>query len=1178
MKKTFTLLIVFLFGLVLISTAQTALDAGQFVNAQITAPGVYTVEAGQSYAFDGRIDLAFDVTILGPDNGWIMEAENPPVFVNTPAADGAPRDFFQITEGGSLTLKNVLFSGSNSNGEISGNFVANTGGSKMIVDNCVFSDWTNFALRNQFKGDSTSITNCVFINGVRLNFSPWGGFPLRNDVACDNVVIENNTVVNSGRLTGNSGPWHNSIMHEMHNTYLNQTVAGHEQRADEMITANNIFYNFHFIGHKTENHSSPNNTYDSHFTTWNYFADSKNSLDSISLYLGQNLFFRDQVILDWFATSGGDSLAPSLLWEHADVDSFVTTDDNYTIGTNYAELDPGFTMHPGNAEAIASYINSHWLAPTGDWIDWRVPPPVTFGEDGFPVISWPPAFDLSYSNEYLQTGGTDGLPLGDLNWFPEQKAEFLANRDAIVAAIRDSMVNAQAVYDPTTMDQTPLITEIPAEATTVVDIIVNSDAHDTLEAAVLAAGLAETLAGEGPFTVFAPTDDAFAALPAGTIEALLADPEGMLTDILLYHVVSGGVLSTDLEDGLEVETLNGANITVTISNDSVFINNALVTLADIEADNGVVHVIDAVLLPPEEEPLDSAVVILDFETPETSTGFQYFGSTIDGEFTDVISNPNPSGINTSDSVTVYLKPANSETWAGAFSNPNPTTMIDATNGGEVCIDVHMDHIGNLAFKLENGNGEQNWTTIVQNTVVNEWETLCFNFDSLSQDQTTVPATGNTYNTIVLFFDFGLNDTVEVTSYFDNIVVKPGEAVETTTVVDVIVGSEAHDTLEAAVIAAGLAETLAGTGPFTVFAPTDDAFAALPAGTIETLLLEPEGLLTDILLYHVVSGNVLSTDLVDGMVVPTLNGADITVTISDDGVFINEALVIMADIQTDNGVVHVIDAVLLPPEEEPLDSAVVILDFENPETSTGFQYFGSTIDGEFTDVIANPNPSGINTSDSVTVYLKPANSQTWAGAFSNPGPAMMVDASNGGEVCIDVHMDHIGNLGFKLENGTAEQNWINVVENTVVNEWETLCFNFDSISFEEPFITATGNSYSTIVLFFDFGSNDVMDVTSYFDNIVLKPAATTTSTEIIDANTMDIKVFPNPTNGWLNIIVEDDYRFNKLEIIDLSGRVVYDKRVQGYNFKENISRIDEGMYFIRLTGDRITYSSSLIIRK
>lgn len=457
MKKTFTLVFVLL-GTFSVLIAQTTLDPNQFVNTQINGPGIYKLEAGQAYAFDGRIDLTFEVTIEGPEVNWIMDAENPPVLVNTPAADGSPRSFFEIKEGGSLTLKNLVISALHSNGEVGDGFVDNTGGDKMVLDNVGIADWQSFAFRNRVKGSKISVTNCVYINGLRLRYSPWGGFPIRMDVACDTVVWENNTVVNSGRLLTNSGPFHNAKVHEMHNTYLNQTVAGHEQRANEFITANNIFYNFHFLGYKTENHSSPNNTYDSYFTTWNYFADSKDALDSISLYLGQNLFYREQEILDWFATAGGDSLAPSLLWEHANVDSFIIADDNYTIGANYAEMDPGFTSHPGNTDAIVNYINGSWLDPTSEWVDWRTASPVTFNNDGLPVLSWPPAFDLSYSNEYLQTAGTDGLPLGDLNWFPDKKAEYLANKESIVASIRDSMVNAQAVYDPESMDETPMIT------------------------------------------------------------------------------------------------------------------------------------------------------------------------------------------------------------------------------------------------------------------------------------------------------------------------------------------------------------------------------------------------------------------------------------------------------------------------------------------------------------------------------------------------------------------------------------------------------------------------------------------------------------------------------------------------------------------------------------------------
>ena len=148
-----------------------------------------------------------------------------------------------------------------------------------------------------------------------------------------------------------------------------------------------------------------------------------------------------------------------------------------------------------------------------------------------------------------------------------------------------------------------------APSNTIVDIVVNSPVHNVLEAAVLEADLAGALSGEGPFTVFAPTDDAFIALAGAlnaTAEDLLALPE--LADILLYHVVGATALSSDLSDGQTITTLNGADVTVTINNDGIFINDAL-TVADIVADNGV-HVIDAVLIPPTPEPAGTVVDIV----------------------------------------------------------------------------------------------------------------------------------------------------------------------------------------------------------------------------------------------------------------------------------------------------------------------------------------------------------------------------------------------------------------------------------------------------------------------------------------------------------------------------------------------------------------------------------------
>jgi uncharacterized surface protein with fasciclin (FAS1) repeats len=133
----------------------------------------------------------------------------------------------------------------------------------------------------------------------------------------------------------------------------------------------------------------------------------------------------------------------------------------------------------------------------------------------------------------------------------------------------------------------------------IVDVAVGAGSFNTLVAAVQAAGLVDTLKGEGPFTVFAPTDEAFAALPEGTVESLL-QPENRdtLVSILTYHVVPGKVMSGDLTNGMEAATVQGAPVTI-MTEGGVTVNGANVVTADIEASNGVIHVIDAVILPPE---------------------------------------------------------------------------------------------------------------------------------------------------------------------------------------------------------------------------------------------------------------------------------------------------------------------------------------------------------------------------------------------------------------------------------------------------------------------------------------------------------------------------------------------------------------------------------------------------
>jgi uncharacterized surface protein with fasciclin (FAS1) repeats len=140
-----------------------------------------------------------------------------------------------------------------------------------------------------------------------------------------------------------------------------------------------------------------------------------------------------------------------------------------------------------------------------------------------------------------------------------------------------------------------------AQDADVVDTAAAEDDFSTLVAAMQAAGLVENLKSEGPFTVFVPVNSAFDPLAVdGTLDALLADPSGALTDVLLYHVVPGTVMSSDITDGLEVETLNGESLTFTVTDDGIKVNDANILTADIESSNGVIHSIDSVLTPGDE--------------------------------------------------------------------------------------------------------------------------------------------------------------------------------------------------------------------------------------------------------------------------------------------------------------------------------------------------------------------------------------------------------------------------------------------------------------------------------------------------------------------------------------------------------------------------------------------------
>ena len=432
----------------------------------------------------------------------------------------------------------------------------------------------------------------------------------------------------------------------------------------------------------------------------------------------------------------------------------------------------------------------------------------------------------------------------------------------IVAAL--VLVACAPVETPEPMPATeaPVATEMPVEAPkTIVDIAVEDGRFTTLVAALQAADLVGTLSGDGPFTVFAPTDDAFAKLPEGTVEALLADIP-TLTEILLYHVVSGEVMASQVVELKSAETVAGIDVRIKVMDGKVFINDSEVLITDIKASNGVIHVIDTVLLPPAD--------IVDIAVE-------------DGRFTTLVAAVQAAGLVDTlkgDGPFTVFAPTDD-----AFAKLPEGTVEALLADIPALTDILLYHVVSGEYYAEAVvempvlQSVQGTSLVVQlkdgKVMLNDAEIII----------TDIQARNGVIHVI---------DTV----------VLPGN------IVDVAVRDGRFTTLVAALDAANLVETLQGEGPFTVFAPTDDAFALLPAGTLEGLLADIPTL-TNILLYHVVSGEVYAKDVVMLESAETLLGESVNIRVENGKVFLNDSQVIIADIVTTNGIIHVIDAVLLP---------------------------------------------------------------------------------------------------------------------------------------------------------------------------------------------------------------------------------------------------------------------------
>ena len=392
--------------------------------------------------------------------------------------------------------------------------------------------------------------------------------------------------------------------------------------------------------------------------------------------------------------------------------------------------------------------------------------------------------------------------------------------------------------------------------------------HDSLVAAVIQADLLPTLEGNGPFTVFAPTNQAF--VEAGIDLADFESPEGKATlaDILLYHVVAAEVPAADVSNCMSADAANGQPLAFTVGN-SVMVNDANITMTDVISSNGLIHVIDKVLMP-TDTPND---------IPRTAecTGIHnsLVAAVVQAELLETLQGPGP--------FTIFAPTDQAFAEAGI-----DLASLDTPEGKATLSDILLYHV--VGAEVPAANVSECMTANAVNG-----QPLAFTVGDgvMVNDANVTLADVNTSNGVIHVID-----KVLTPSNAPNNIPRTAQC------------TGVHDALVSAVVQAELLETLQGPGPFTVFAPTDQAFAE--AGIDLASLDTPEGkaTLSDILLYHVVAGNVPSTALSDCMTAETANGQSVSFTVGD-GVMVNGASVSTADVNTSNGVIHVIDKVLMP---------------------------------------------------------------------------------------------------------------------------------------------------------------------------------------------------------------------------------------------------------------------------
>lgn len=265
------------------------------------------------------------------------------------------------------------------------------------------------------------------------------------------------------------------------------------------------------------------------------------------------------------------------------------------------------------------------------------------------------------------------------------------------------------------------------------------------------------------------------------------------------------------------------------------------------------------------------VTILDFETPETSSTFQYFGISEEGILNNIIANPAPDGVNGSATVADFVKEANAMPWMGAF-NTEMIASIDVTNMAEVCVKVHMPVISSLSLKLE-GEGVDPWITTQPNTVMNAWEEICFDLTDPSIEDPFTPGFGNVFATAVLFFEFQTVLDADRTYYFDDLVVRQGNAASEGDVTFSVDMSDYADPFTSVSV----------FGTFNSFDPTANPLTDNGDGTWSTTVADiPVGAHEYLF-------------IVDNVTAESMSSTDVCTITDDSGMFTNRQLVIAGDV-------------------------------------------------------------------------------------------------------------------------------------------------------------------------------------------------------------------------------------------------------------------------------------------